>query len=111
MGLASPGGERSLSALQDRRITLCYSVIRVTQAATANPPYSILSYSAGLRGCAMELSLLLPAVNGVLCRVAMSPAAGQGVVFAAAAGSPWLFSARMEGGWPMTLVDGGAASR
>jgi hypothetical protein len=43
-----------------------------------NPPYSILSYSAGLRGYAMELSLLLPAVNGVLCRVAMSPAAGQG---------------------------------
>jgi hypothetical protein len=25
-----PGGERSLSALQDGRITLCYSVIRVT---------------------------------------------------------------------------------
>jgi hypothetical protein len=57
------------------------------QTSTGNPPYSILSYSAGLRGCAMELSLLLPAVNGVLCRVAMSPAAGQGVVFAAAAGS------------------------
>jgi len=58
-----------------------------TEQLTGNPPYSILSYSAGLRGCAMELSLLLPAVNGVLCRVAMSPAAGQGVVFAAAAGS------------------------
>jgi hypothetical protein len=31
---------------------------------TGNPPYSILSYSAGLRRCAMELSLLLPAVTG-----------------------------------------------
>jgi hypothetical protein len=62
-------------------------MIANTATLTGNPPYSILSYSAGLRGCAMELSLLLPAVNGVLCRVAMSPAAGQGVVFAAAAGS------------------------
>jgi hypothetical protein len=57
---------------------------RNMQQFTGNPPYSILSYSSGLRGFAMELSLLLPAVNGVLCRVAMSPAAGQGVVFAAA---------------------------
>jgi hypothetical protein len=81
-----------------------------TEGLTGNPPYSILSYSAGLRGCAMELSLLLPAVNGVLCRVAMSPAAGQGVVFAAAAGSHGC--QRPHGGrLADDAVDDGAASR
>ena len=39
-----------LSALQDGRITLCYSVIRVSRTSTGNPPYSMRSYSPGEAG-------------------------------------------------------------
>lgn len=43
-GLASAGGGRSLSALQDGLITLPYNTITVMQPATGNPPYSIPPY-------------------------------------------------------------------
>jgi hypothetical protein len=43
---------------------LGHDMIEYTTDFTGNPPYSILSYSAGLPGFTMELSLLLPAVTG-----------------------------------------------
>jgi hypothetical protein len=43
-----PPGQRFLSALEERRIALCYSVIRISQTATGKPPYSNPPYSTGL---------------------------------------------------------------
>jgi hypothetical protein len=52
----SSPGERSLPALYNGRITLCYSTIRVGQTFTGNPPDSIRSYSTPRRPALKEIA-------------------------------------------------------